>query len=673
MAQSFVAPIKSGPQDAAIRKAIAAAIAAIDQGRLDEAAAALSADGGAAIKTSVGQNILGDINLKQSRPEDALRAFEAAVKLAPKMPEAHCNRGAALQELGRFDDALSALDRALRYRPDYATAHFNRGNVLKALGRLGEAVAAYDRALRTQPNFAEAHLNRGLANLGLGRALEAVSDFGKASAARPNYAPALVGRAAALRDLGDLRQALAALDAVAALDPDTIDAALMRCSVLAAAERFEEALALADALLAGDPANARAHTERALALRKLGRLDEALAAADTAITAAPQDHEAYTARAVVLGDLGRLEESADALASAKQLGANGSVFNHTLAMVQLALGSLADAGASFERAIALRPNDPVNHYHRSFLLLSLGDFAAGWDEHEWRLKMREHGQAEMQALAPQWRGEGLTGRKLLVYSEQGLGDTIQFARYLKLAATPGGSITLVVQEPLRHLFETNFPGIDVTASLGMRKGFDFQIPLMSLAQAFSGAGETIPANVPYLSADPERVAKWRKRIGTDGFKIGIAWQGNPKYPGDRNRSIRLGEFAPLATVPGVRLVSLQAGFGAGQVRDVPFRVEELGEEIVNNPDGLREVAAAMIALDLMIMSDTGPTHLAGALGRPTFVALGDRPDWRWMHGRADSPWYPTMRLFRQTSRGDWPGVFAEIAKALCAAVERGSP
>jgi len=555
------------------------------EGRLDAAAAVLSADGGAALKTSIGQNIIGDISLKQGRSADALRAFEAAVKLSPQMPEAHCNRGAALQELGRLDDALSALDRALRYRPDYAMAHYNRGNVLKALARLDAAIAAYDRALHSQPNFAEAHLNRGLANLDRARPLEALSDFGRALASRPNYGAAHVGRAAAFRDLRDFRQALTALDVAVGLDPDNVDAALIRCSALVGAERFADALSVADTLIARDQNNGRAHTERSLALRKLGRLDEALSAADAAVAAAPTDHEAHTARAVVLGDLGRLEESADALANARRLGANGSAFHHSLALVQAALGSLADAGASFERAIALAPDDPVNHYHRSFLLLSLGEFPAGWAEHEWRLRMREHGHPEMQGLAPRWQGENLAGKKLLVYSEQGLGDTIQFARYLRLAVTRGGAITLVVQEPLRRLFEANFPDIDVAGSLGMRKDFDYQIPLMSLAQVFGTTVETIPATVPYLAADPARVAKWRERIGTNDFKVGIAWQGNPKYPGDRNRSIRLAEFAPLAAVSGVRLISLQAGFGSSQLRELPFRVEQLGEEIVNNPDG----------------------------------------------------------------------------------------
>ena len=190
---------------------------------------------------------------------------------------------------------------------------------------------------------------------------------------------------------------------------------------------------------------------------------------------------------------------------------------------------------------------------------------------------------------------------------------------------------------------------------------------MSLPHIFRTHSEAeIPADVPYLAADPERVAKWAARLGSDGFKVGIGWQGNADYPGDHFRSIPLKQFAPLAQVPGVRLISVQALWGLEQLEDLPagMTVETLGEELTNNPDGFREMAAVIANLDLMILSDSAPAHLAGALGRPVWVALAKRPDWRWQAGRSDSPWYPTMRLFRQAEAGDWAGVFAAIAAAL---------
>ena len=268
-------------------------------------------------------------------------------------------------------------------------------------------------------------------------------------------------------------------------------------------------------------------------------------------------------------------------------------------------------------------------------------------------------------MAPLWNGE--EGGKVLLYSEQGAGDTIQFVRYAPLVAGLGGRVSMVVHESLRRLFAANFPDMDVSDDIGMRSGFDYQAPLMSLPHIFGTHSEAaIPHDVPYLTADPERVAKWGARLGGEGFKIGISWQGNSDYPSDQFRSIPLRCFAPLADVPGVRLISVQALWGLDQLQDLPagMAVETLGEELVNNPDGFREMAAVIANLDLMIVSDSAPAHLAGALGRPVWVGLGKHPDWRWLTERTDSPWYPTMRLFRQSVRGDWAGVFAEIAAVL---------
>jgi tetratricopeptide (TPR) repeat protein len=579
------------------------------------------------------------------------------------MPEAHCNRAVALQDLGRLEDALAAADRALRYRPQYATAHYNRGNVLKALTRSQEAADAYSKALVQRPDFAEALLNRGLAQIALRQWLQALADFNKALTLRPGYAAAHVGRAEAYRGLNDLPSAFGAIDAAVGLDPDNADAALIKAEVLLAANRDDEALAVADAILAGDPASSRAHTARAQALRELQRYDEALAAAEEAVRLAPASADVQVAHAMTLAGVGRFEDSLAALAAAERLGASAASYLEARGVVTGSLGDPAGAMPWFDRAVALQPDNAGLRYNRAFAYLTLGRFEEGWPEHEWRLKKRKHGHAQMRELAPQWRGEDLEGKKLVIYAEQGHGDSIQFTRYLPLAAERGGAITLTVQEALRRLYEENFPEIDVAAGLGMRTGFDYQISLMSLPMVFGTTREAIPQNVPYLKADAARAAKWRDRLDGDGFKVGIVWQGNPKYRADRQRSFKPTEFAPLARLPGVRLISLQWTGGADQPTDLGdgLSMETLGEEIVNNPDGFREVAAVMANLDLLVMSDTGPAHLAGALGRPVWVALTTWPDWRWMREGTTTPWYPTMRLFRQRKFGDWPGAFAEIA------------
>lgn len=645
-------------------QALQRAIAEIGAGRLDAAARILDGNA-AALGTNVGQNIRGDIHLRQGRPGDALRAFDTAIKLAPQMPEAHANRGVALEALGRLDDALAAADRALRYRPNYAVAHYNRGNILKARRRYAEAADAYGKAIRIQPQHPEALLNRGLARLSLHQPLDALADFNRALAVRNRFPAAHVGRAAAYRDLNDFGQAFGAIEAALALEPDNPDALLIRGDVLVAAGRFDDALADADLLVARWPGDSRAHTARASALWKLKRWQDALAAADEAIRLQPDNADAHAIRGIVLSEAGELEESLKALEAALRHGASGADFHSARGVALASLGDPDEAHAAFAAALTLRPDDANARYNRSFLHLSQGRFAEGWADHEWRLRMRDYGQADKRALAPDWKGEDLGGKRILLFSEQGHGDTIQFTRFVPEVVARGGCVTLLVQEPLRRLYEANFPDCDVTSSLGMRRGFEAQASLMSLP-AILGTGGNIPARVPYLHADPERAAKWQARIGDNGFKVGIVWQGNPKYPADRYRSPGLAPFLALASVPGVRLISLQAFAAADALRDLPsgVTVETLGEEVVNNPDGFREVAAAMTALDLMVMSDTGPAHLAGALGLPIWVALRDRPDWRWMRGGDTTPWYPTMRLFRQPAPGDWPHVFAAMRSAL---------
>ncbi len=651
----------------ALESTLGAAVRHIRAGRLDAAADVLQSAAGGALKNPVGRNIMGDIRLRQGRARDALREFDAAVRMARSFPEAHCNRGVALQELGRLAEALAAEDRALALRPGYATAHFNRGNILRGLGRLDEAIAAYDRALKAEPAYPEALVNRGMALNARGRAVDALKDFRRALALRPDYAAAHVGAARAHGQLNQMADALGALDTVLASDPGNRDALLAKAEILREIDRAEEALAIADGILAGNPADAAVHVSRAYALARLKRFVEALAAAEAAADCAPKNAEAHLTRGMGLSHLGRYEEAWEALEAAERLGAAGARLHHVRAVAFGEAGRLEESLAAYDRVIEENPEDASAHHYRSFILLARGDYETGWAEQEWRLKGARFARPNLLTVAPLWRGEDVRAKKVLLYSEQGAGDVIQFVRYAPLVAARGGRVSMVVHGSLRRLFAANFPDMDVSDDIGLRTGFDYQAPLMSLPHIFATNTEAaIPRDVPYLTADPERVAKWAARLGGDGFKVGIGWQGNRDYSADQFRSIPLKHFAPLADVPGVRLISVQAVHGLEQLHDLPARmaVETLGEELTANPDGFREMAAVMANLDLMILSDSAPAHLAGALGRPVWVALHDQPDWRWLSERTDSPWYPTMRLFRQRQAGDWAGVFAKIAAAL---------
>ena len=544
------------------------------------------------------------------------------------------------------------------------------------LGRKDEAIAAYDRALKERPAYPEALVNRGMALVDRGKGVDALNDFRRALALRPDYLAARVGAARAHGRLNQVPDALAEIDKVLAIDPVNRDALLVKTNVLRDAERPEEALALDEAMLAQHPDDAAWRISRAFSLAKLKRFDEALAAADAAADIDPKDSEVHLVRGMALSQLGRRDEAWRAFDLAERHGGTGIRLHQARAIALGNMGRHAEAVAVYDRIIEEDPDDAAAHHFRSLALLTQGDYENGWAEHEWRLKAKGFTRTDMLKVAPLWKGEDVTAKKVLLYSEQGAGDTIQFARLAPLVAARGARVSMVVHELLRRLFAANFPDMDVSEDIGLRTGFDYQAPLMSLPHILRvKTPEAIPAAVPYLVADPARVAKWAGRLGPEGFKVGISWQGNNKYAADHFRSVPLKHFAPLAGIPGVRLISVQALWGTEQLQDLPagMTVETLGEELVNNPDGFREMAAVMAAVDLMIVSDSAPAHLAGALGRPVWVALHDHPDWRWLVGRSDSPWYPTMRLFRQDKVGDWGGVFDRIAAALAAAVRDGGP
>ena len=292
-----------------------------------------------------------------------------------------------------------------------------------------------------------------------------------------------------------------------------------------------------------------------------------------------------------------------------------------------------------------------------------------------RAGSRESGSARRSERAFQtWRGPGPRGKRVLVLNDHGLGDTIQFFRYLPMMAAAGVDATFVCPPRLRRLLSSKAKARFADSPAGQGAQFDAQIAISSLPRAFGTRLETIPAAVPYLAAEPALRDIWRQRIGAEGFKIGVVWQGNPDPEADRARSMPLAALAPLAEIAGVRLISLQKGFGEEQLANLPpsMRVETLGENFDVGADGFIDTAAAMTCLDLVVTCDTSIAHLAGALALPVWVALKSDAEWRWMTERADSPWYPTMRLFRQSRRGVWADVFEAMASEVAGLAERSA-
>jgi Glycosyltransferase family 9 (heptosyltransferase) len=302
--------------------------------------------------------------------------------------------------------------------------------------------------------------------------------------------------------------------------------------------------------------------------------------------------------------------------------------------------------------------------NRALLWLMQGNWTDGWREYEWRLQTKEYRQ---HALAgPRWDGAPLAGRTIILVAERGLGDTIQFVRYAPLVRERGGRVIVLCQGALQPLL-AGAPGIDqLAADDRPLPAFHVHARLHSLPAIFQTTLKTVPAAVPHLEADTALANHWSQELAAyAGYKIGIAWQGSRKFAGDRERSIPLAHFKPLAEVRGVQLVSLQKGPGSEQLRDLggKFPIIDLGGRLDVSSGAFMDTAAVMKSLDLVVTSDTAIAHLAGALGVPVWVALSSSPDWRWMMERSDSPWYPSMVLFRQHRRGDWGEVFERIARA----------
>jgi len=505
--------------------------------------------------------------------------------------------------------------------------------------RRDAAIKFMDEALRLKPDFADA-LSMGGYMLG---------ECGKPDAAMRFYRRALE------------------------LDASLTVVHLNLGKLLFAAGRFTEALASFAAATALAPHDADSWCSRAGALRELGRLEESVEAAERALALRNDFPEA----AINLGNaLLKLDRSDEAFQAYLRASMPGPCLAQALAGQALALRSLgrfAEALRAFEAAEALGSREAVAG--KGCLMLTLGDFEQGLRGYEARwLKGKSLSEA-LGTCFPTWKGPSRPGERVLVFNDHGLGDTIQFFRYLPLMAAAGVAATFVCPPRLIRLLSSkaNVRFVDRPPE-GER--FDAQIAISSLPYAFGTRLETIPAPAPYLAAEPKLRDKWKKRIGAEGFKIGVVWQGNPDPEADRARSIPLAAFAPLADVVGVRLISLQKGFGEEQLEYLPpsMRVERLSADFDAGADALVDAAAAMTCLDLVVSCDTSVAHLAGALAVPVWVALKGDAEWRWLTGRGDSPWYPTMRLFRQERRGVWGDVFEAMARELTPlAARRAAP
>jgi tetratricopeptide (TPR) repeat protein len=607
------------------------------------------------------RHLLGVAALQSGRHAEAVVELEQAIALNGNQAAYHNHLGIAAASLGRHELALIAFRRAIQLAPNLPDVHFNFANAQREAGDATGAIASFRRAVALKPNYAEAWFNLGNA-LRHERQLPAAMDaYRQAVRARPGYFKALLNMADALNDMGRLDEALTTCRRAVEIQPGSAKGHNNLGTLLRAKGDFQHAAESFQRALAIEPAFAEAHSNLGSAWLDLQRYGEAAACFERAVELNPRYAKAHNGLGAVRRALDDLPGAVQAFQQAIELDPALAEAHVNLGSALVDQGELAAAEAAFRQAIAVKPESAEAHFALASVRLLEGRLAEAWPHYEWRLKTKDHPVRQMRQ--PRWQGEPLEGRSILLLSEQGMGDTLQFVRYAALLRDRGAKVTLGCPPPLVRLL-SSCPYLDHVASELGQQGFDYHAELLSLPAMLGTTIETIPADVPYLFADEALVRQWRSRLDSiKGLRIGIHWQGNPKYRGDRHRSLPLANFEPLARVPNVRLISLQRGLGAEQIARVAnrFEVIELGDEVDREAGAFMDTAAIMRVLDLVITSDTATAHLAGALGVPVWMATPLAPDWRWLLEREDSPWYPTMRLFRQPKWGDWPSAFARMA------------
>ena len=616
----------------------------------------------------------GLIRLAAGQPAEALRLVAAAMRAGPPSAFLHLNHGLVLNALERPEEAIVSFERAIALDASFAQAHNNRAVLLSTLGRHEQARESYRAALTLDPGNAGTLFNQANTLKDLGHLEEAVASYDRALALQPDLAPALCNRGIALHALNRHEEALASLDAALARAADIAEAHLNRGSVLDDLKRHEEAIASYDAALTLRPEYAEALSNRGVALHALGRDAEALQSFDRALMIRPEYAEALTHRGATLDAMQRYDEAlanynrAIALKPefADAYGNRGATFYN--------LQRLDEALTDFDRALALRPDLPEAHWNQATARLITGDYVRGFAEYEWRWQRETMASSKRDFPQPLWRGEDITGKTVLLHSEQGFGDSIQFCRYAPALAARGARVILEVEAPLQRLMTTLVTplagGIEVDRQrLGPVPAFDAYCPLLSLPLAFGTQLDTVPSVTPYLDAQAGDIAGWSERLAEQRRpRIGLAWSGNPNHLRDAERSIALEALLPLVGLDAT-FVSLQKELRAADAAVLASHSGIL--QVDEHLKDFADTAALIAALDLVVTVDTSVAHLAGALGKPVWLLLPFIPDWRWLLERETSPWYPTARLFRQDDTRRYDGVIARVRDALAAALTSG--
>lgn len=565
---------------------------------------------------------------QQGRLAEAESLYRQVLTAYPDQPDALQLLGVLASQVGKADLAIELIRRAIALNPNQALYHSNLGQVFSTHGQFDQAIGAFEQALTLNPNLPSARINLGNVYLAKGQLDPAIDCFRSAIALNPNLAEPHNNLGNALRQKGLIDQAIAEYHRAIELKPDLPDAHYNLATVLKDEQRYPEAIESFRTAIALRPNYPEAYNNLGNAYQSLGDLEQAEQLFRTALQQRPSFPNALSNLGNAVRDQGRLDE----------------------------------AITLYHRAITTAPGWALPHYNYALTLLLQGDLQRGWQEHEARRRAPEIGIFLQDFPKPSWTGADLNGRTILIHSEQGYGDVIQFARYVPMVAQRGGRVIFQCQSQLIRLFKS-LPGVDqLVARDDTLPEFDVHCPLLSLPLLFkTNSVDQIPAAVPYLGAEPEAREEWRERLGDyEGkVKVGLVWSGRIHPPG---RSVSLTAFSSLANLNDIALISLQYGSAAAEADHPPH-----GMKIASFTEDLRDfadTAALLDNLDLLITIDTAAAHLAGAMAKPAWVLLPWLPDWRWLMQRSDSPWYPTMRLYRQPVRGDFKTPVDRILKDL---------
>jgi tetratricopeptide (TPR) repeat protein len=620
-----------------------------------------------------GLHMLGTLAHQVGRQDIAVQLIRAAIGIQPGQAAYYSNLGTILQAQGLLAEATVAYQDALDRNPSLAEAQMNLGTVLEAQGRPGLAASRFRAALALRPDLAEAHMNLGNILQAQGKLAEAVASHERALALKPDFAEACFNRANALQAQGKLDDAVAGYQRALALKPAMPEAHANLGNALQAQQRIDDAVACYERALALKPDYAEAHYNLGNARQAQDLLAEATSCYERALALKPQLAEAHYNMGNTLQAQDKLEAAADCFERAIAIKPAYAEAQYNLACVLQQQGRLDQALPRFQTALDVKPDYAQARFGQALAQIQSGDFARGWRTYESRWQSIDHDTPMRPYPLPLWTGEHLSAGRLLLWGEQGIGDEIMFAGLVPDALRTGSAITLDCDPRLQPLFARSFPEIEAVSSPNPDARFAAHLPTGSLPALFRASESAFAApSSPYLVPDRKVRDRFRSRYSGRGRLIGLAWQTrNPKT--GRKRSIDLAALAPLFTLPDIRWISLQYGdLGAleqqaaaasGPILPAPGAPIFFDRAVDQFADTDR-FAAQVAAMDHVLTIDNSTAHLAGALGVPVWLMLPYAADWRWLKDREDSPWYPTMRLFRQPAPGDWESVLHSVHSAL---------